>query len=46
MLRNNDVIVVGRSGAASFRDGLGTVLNSLSPLNNFLGLFRFVNILN
>ncbi|VXD22375.1 conserved exported hypothetical protein [Planktothrix serta PCC 8927] len=43
-LRNNDVIVVGRSGGASFRDGLGTVLNSLSPINNFLGLFRFVNI--
>ncbi|VXD23258.1 SLBB domain-containing protein [Planktothrix paucivesiculata] len=45
-LRNNDVIVVGRSGGAAFREGLGTVLNSLSPINNFLGLFRFVNILN
>jgi polysaccharide export outer membrane protein len=45
-LRNNDVIVVGRSGGATFRDGLGTVLNSLSPINNFLGLFRFVNIFN
>ncbi len=43
-LRNNDVIVVGRSGGAAFREGLGTVLNSLSPINNFLGLFRFVNI--
>lgn len=43
-LRNNDVIVVGRSGGATFRDGLGTVLNSLNPINNFLGFFRFVNI--
>ncbi len=44
ILRNNDVILVGRSGGAAFRDGFGTVLNSLSPINNFLGLFRFVNI--
>ena len=44
ILRNNDVILVGRSGGAAFRDGFGTVLNSLSPINNFLGLFRFVDI--
>lgn len=42
-LQNNDVVVVERSGAASFSDGLGTVLSPLgailSPLNFFLRIF-------
>lgn len=42
-LRNNDVIVVGRSGQAAFADGAGAVLNPLgailSPLRLILGIF-------
>lgn len=36
LLRGNDVIVVGRSGLASFSDTLGTLL---SPLGSFLRIF-------
>ena len=36
LLRSNDVIVVGRSGLASFSDTLGTLL---SPLGSFLRIF-------
>lgn len=46
VLRNNDVIMVNRSGAAAFRDNIGAVLGGLNPLNNVLGFLRFVNILN
>jgi polysaccharide biosynthesis/export protein len=37
-LRNNDTIVVGKSGLAGIGDTLGTVF---SPLSGFLGLFNF-----
>jgi polysaccharide biosynthesis/export protein len=40
VLRNNDVIVVGRSGTTRLGDGLGSVLNPLSPLLTILNLFR------
>jgi polysaccharide biosynthesis/export protein len=40
VLRNNDVIVVGRSGTARIGDGLGSVLNPLSPLLTILNIFR------
>lgn len=46
VLRNNDVIMVNRSGGAAFRENLGAVLGGLNPLNNVLGFLRFVNILN
>ena len=36
-LRNNDTIVVGKSGLAGIGDTLGTVL---APLSSFLGLFN------
>lgn len=36
-LRNNDTIVVGKSGLAGIGDTLGTVL---SPLSGFLGIFN------
>jgi polysaccharide biosynthesis/export protein len=40
VLRNNDVIVVGRSGTTRLGDGLGSVLNPLAPLLTILNLFR------
>jgi polysaccharide biosynthesis/export protein len=39
-LRNNDVIVVGRTGTARVGDGLGAVFNPLTPLINLLSIFR------
>lgn len=44
VLRNNDVVMVNRSGAAAFREGVGTVLNTLNPINNVLGFLRFISI--
>jgi polysaccharide export outer membrane protein len=42
-LKNNDVIIVGRSGGAAFSDTVGTLFGPLgailSPLNFFLNLF-------
>lgn len=46
VLRNNDVVMVNRSGGAAFREGLGTVLNSFNPINNVLGFLRFISILD
>ncbi|MGB3536520.1 MAG: SLBB domain-containing protein [Microcoleaceae cyanobacterium] len=43
-LRHNDVIIVGRSGGAAFRDGLGSVLGAISPLNGVFGVLRFLDI--
>ncbi|PSB13023.1 polysaccharide export protein [filamentous cyanobacterium Phorm 46] len=40
-LRNNDVIMVRRSGRAAFSDNVGGTLAPLSPL---LGIFRLFNI--
>ena len=40
-LRNNDVIIVGRSSLAQVGDTLGTVLG---PVGNFFSLFNFLNI--
>lgn len=40
-LRNNDVIVVRRSGLTSFSDSLGTVL---SPITNTLGLINIFGL--
>ncbi|MBW4619255.1 MAG: SLBB domain-containing protein [Cyanosarcina radialis HA8281-LM2] len=40
-LRNNDVIIVGRSGIAKLGDGLNSVL---SPLGSFFGFFNFLRI--
>jgi polysaccharide biosynthesis/export protein len=40
VLRNNDVIVVGRSGTTRVGDGLGSVLNPLAPLFTILNIFR------
>jgi polysaccharide export outer membrane protein len=39
-LRNNDVIVVGRSGLASVGDSIGAVFNPLAPLLTLFGIFR------
>jgi polysaccharide biosynthesis/export protein len=39
-LRNNDIVVIGRSGTTRVGDGLGSVLNPLSPLLTILNLFR------
>jgi polysaccharide biosynthesis/export protein len=39
-LRNNDVIVVGRSGTTRVGDGLSSVLNPLAPLLSIFNLFR------
>jgi polysaccharide biosynthesis/export protein len=39
-LRNNDIVVIGRSGTTRVGDGLGSVLNPLSPLFTILNLFR------
>jgi polysaccharide export outer membrane protein len=44
MLRHNDVIIVGRSGGAAFRDGLGSVLGAINPLNGVFGVLRFLDI--
>jgi polysaccharide export outer membrane protein len=41
-LRNNDVIVVGRSGFAKTTDTIGTVF---SPVFSAFGVFRFLNVL-
>ncbi len=38
-MRNNDIIVVGRSGLTSVTDTLGTVLSPLFSLSNFLRIF-------
>ena len=38
-LLNNDVIVVGRSGKATFTDNVGGVLAPFSPINRILGIF-------
>ncbi len=43
-LRHNDVIIVGRSGGAAFRDGLGSVLGAINPLNGVFGVLRFLDI--
>jgi polysaccharide biosynthesis/export protein len=40
-LQNNDVIMIGRSGRATFSDNVGGTLAPLSPL---LGIFRLFNI--
>lgn len=37
ILRNNDVVIVNRSGLASVGDSVGTVVN---PLGGLLGVFR------
>ncbi|MGF1494716.1 MAG: polysaccharide biosynthesis/export family protein [Microcoleaceae cyanobacterium] len=42
LLQHNDVVVVGRSGSAAFRDGVGGVLGNLNPLNGILGIIRMV----
>ncbi|MEA5448624.1 SLBB domain-containing protein [Leptolyngbya sp. CCNP1308] len=46
-LQNNDIIIVGRSGLATFSDNLGSVAN---PLGNFLNIltapFRIFNLFN
>ncbi len=39
-LRNNDIVVIGRSGTTRVGDGLGSVLNPLSPLFSIFNLFR------
>jgi polysaccharide biosynthesis/export protein len=39
-LRNNDIVVIGRSGTTRVADGLGSVLNPLSPLFSIFNLFR------
>ncbi len=39
-LRNNDIVVIGRSGTTRVGDGLGSILNPLSPLLNIFNLFR------
>jgi polysaccharide biosynthesis/export protein len=39
-LRNNDVIVVGRSGTTRVGDGISSVFNPLAPLLTILNLFR------
>jgi polysaccharide biosynthesis/export protein len=39
-LRNNDIVVVGRSGTTRVGDGLGSILNPLSPLFSIFNLFR------
>jgi polysaccharide export outer membrane protein len=44
ILLNNDVILVGRSGRAAFSDNLSNILTPFSPLGNFFGIFRFLNI--
>ena len=38
-MRNNDIIVVGRSGLTSVTDTLGTVLSPIFSLSNFLRIF-------
>ncbi|MEB3343292.1 polysaccharide biosynthesis/export family protein [Okeania sp.] len=38
-LLNNDVVVVGRSGRATFTDGVGGVLAPFGPINRILGVF-------
>lgn len=43
LLRNNDVVIVNRSGLASASDTLGTILN---PLSGIFSVFRFFNIFN
>jgi polysaccharide biosynthesis/export protein len=40
ILRNNDIVVIGRSGTTRVGDGLGSILNPLSPLFSILNLFR------
>ncbi|WP_181256621.1 SLBB domain-containing protein [Merismopedia glauca] len=42
-LRNNDVIVVGRSSIAQIGDAVGTVLQ---PIGSFFSLFNFFRIFN
>jgi polysaccharide biosynthesis/export protein len=39
-LRDNDIVVIGRSGTTRVGDGLGSVLNPLSPLFSIFNLFR------
>jgi polysaccharide biosynthesis/export protein len=39
-LRDNDIVVIGRSGTTRVGDGLGSILNPLSPLFNIFNLFR------
>jgi polysaccharide export outer membrane protein len=44
-LQNNDIVIVGRSGLASFSDTLGSVTNPLSSFLNILTApFRFFNL--
>ena len=38
-LRNNDIIVVGRSGLTKFTDGLGNVLSPFSSIFSILNIF-------
>jgi polysaccharide export outer membrane protein len=40
-LRNNDTVIVGRSGLAGLSDTVGTVL---SPLSGIFGLFRLLGL--
>lgn len=42
ILRNNDVIMVRRTGNAAFSDRVG---NTIGPIAPFLGLFRVINLL-
>ncbi len=46
ILRPNDVVVVGRSGSAAFRDNFGGAMGALNPLNGLMGVLRFVGILD
>jgi polysaccharide biosynthesis/export protein len=43
LLRNNDVVIVNRSGLANVTDTLGTIV---SPLGGIFSIFRFLNIFN
>ncbi|HSM84060.1 MAG TPA: SLBB domain-containing protein [Nodosilinea sp.] len=45
VLQNNDIIIVGRSGLATFSDTVGSVTNPISNLLFILGApFRFLNL--
>jgi polysaccharide export outer membrane protein len=43
LLRNNDVIIVNRSGLTNITDTLGTII---SPLGSIFSVFRFFDIFN
>lgn len=46
ILRHNDVIVIGRSGSATFKDGVGGAIGGFGPINGLFGILRFVGILD